>query len=113
MTTFYHSTRSAGDSVTSKQAILAGIAPDGGLYVSDALGETPVSLETVCAQGFRDTARLVLGTLLPDYTAEELASCVEGAYGPQWDTPAVCPVTPLGTDWLLELYHGPTCAFKD
>ncbi len=113
MTTFYHSTRSAGDSVTSKQAILAGIAPDGGLYVSDALGEKGVSLETVCAQGFHGTARLVLGTLLPDYAAEELASCVEGAYGSQWDTPAVCPVTPLGTDWLLELYHGPTCAFKD
>ena len=113
MTTFYHSTRSAGDSVTSKQAILAGIAPDGGLYVSDSLGETRVPLETVCGQGFHDTARLVLGTLLADYSADELAACVEGAYGPQWDMPAVCPVTPLGTDWLLELYHGPTCAFKD
>lgn len=113
MTTFYHSTRSAENSVTSKQAIMAGIAPDGGLYVSDQLGEKDLDLATVCAQGFHDTARLVLGTLLPDYSDDELSSCVAGAYGAQWDAPEVCPVSPLGGDWLLELYHGPTCAFKD
>ena len=113
MTSFYHSTRGNADSVTSKQAILTGIAPDGGLYVADWLGEKPLDLATVCGQGFNATARLVLGTLLPDYTAEELAHCVQGAYGPQWDVDAICPVTPLGFDWLLELYHGPTCAFKD
>ena len=113
MTSFYHSTRSDDNSVTSKQAILEGIAPDGGLYVSDSLGEKTLSLEEVCGQGFHATARLVLGTLLPDYTPDELATCVDAAYGAQWDAPGICPVTPLGTDWLLELYHGPTCAFKD
>ena len=55
----------------------------------------------------------MLGTLLDDYTDDELARCVGAAYGSQWDAPGICPVTPLGTDWLLELYHGPTCAFKD
>ena len=113
MNQFYHSTRGTGDSVTSKQAILRGIAPDGGLYVADWLGEKTLDLATVCGQGFHETARQVLGTLLPDYTTDELASCVEAAYGPQWDTAAVTPVTPLGKDWLLELYHGPTSAFKD
>ena len=110
---FYHSTRSGANSVTSKQAILAGIAPDGGLYVSDELGEKHLSLDVVCGQTYHENARLVLGTLLDDYTGDELARCVEAAYGPQWDAPGICPVTPLGTDWLLELYHGPTCAFKD
>ena len=113
MNSFYHSTRSKLDSVTSKQAILRGIAPDGGLYVADWLGQTKMDLAAVCAQSFHQTARQVLGILLPDYAEDELAACVEAAYGSQWDTPAVTPVTPLGADWLLELYHGPTSAFKD
>lgn len=113
MNSFYHSTRSKLDSVTSKQAILRGIAPDGGLYVADWLGQTKMDLAAVCAQDFHQTARQVLGILLPDYAEGELAACVEAAYGRQWDTPAVTPVTPLGADWLLELYHGPTSAFKD
>ncbi|MGI6229327.1 MAG: threonine synthase [Tractidigestivibacter sp.] len=113
MQTFYHSTRSNADLVTSKQAIMTGLAPDGGLYVSDQLGETTLDLKTVCGQSFQETAKLVLGTLLDDYTASEIDACVKNAYGPQWDSPAICPVTPLGNDWLLELFHGPTCAFKD
>ncbi|MBQ1840661.1 MAG: threonine synthase, partial [Atopobiaceae bacterium] len=113
METLYHSTRSANEVVTSKQAILTGIAPDGGLYVSDQLGETKVDLARIAGQDYHATARDVLGTLLTDYTADEIASCVTGAYGTNFDSPAVTPLTPLGTDWLLELYHGPTCAFKD
>ena len=113
METFYHSPRSRGELVPSKQAILAGLAPDGGLYVSDALGAEKLDLAQVCASSFTQTAERVLGTLLPDYTAEELAGCVRAAYGAQWATPAICPVPPLGTDWLLALFHGPTCAFKD
>ena len=113
MSNFYHSTRNDNNSVTSKQAILTGIAPDGGLFVSDAVGQKKLDLATVCAGSYHDVARLVLGTLLPDYTAEEIAACVAGAYGPKFDTTEVTPVSPLGQDWLLELYHGPTCAFKD
>ena len=111
--TFYHSTRSDGEAVTSKQAILRGIAPDGGLYVSDQLGEKILDLSYVATCGYHDIARSVLGTLLPDYTADEVASCVAGAYADNFDSPAVTPLSPLGSDWLLELYHGPTCAFKD
>lgn len=113
MKTLYHSTRSRTHSVTSKQAILAGIADDGGLYVSDAIGAEGLDLAQVCGQDFPATARLVLRALLPDYTADEIAACVERAYGGTFDSPAVCPVSPLGDDWVLELYHGPTCAFKD
>ena len=113
METLYHSTRSADEVVTSKQAIRAGIAPDGGLYVSDQLGAVKLDLTAVAAQGYHATARDVLGALLSDYTADEIASCVAGAYAENFDTPEVTPLTPLGPDWLLELYHGPTCAFKD
>lgn len=113
METLYHSTRSATELITSKQAILTGIAPDGGLFVSDQIMSSTIDLATVCANDYHANARLVLGTLLPDYTEREIATCVEGAYGSQWDTRAITPLTPLGGDWLLELYHGPTCAFKD
>lgn len=113
MRTFYHSTRSNADSVTSKQAILTGIAPDGGLYVTDQLGQDAIYLADMVDASFQETAVAVLGALLPDYASDELARCVAGAYGLQWDDEAIAPVTSLGADWLLELYHGPTCAFKD
>ncbi len=113
VSTFYHSTRSADRLVTSKQAILRGIAPDGGLYVSDALLDAHVDLAKVCGQGYRETALDVLSVLLSDFSAAELASCVEGAYGDNFDDERVTPLTPVGDDWLLELSHGPTSAFKD
>ena len=73
MSIFYHSTRSADRLVTSKQAILRGIAPDGGLYVSDALLDARVDLAKVCGQGYRETALDVLSVLLSDFSAAELA----------------------------------------
>lgn len=113
METLYHSTRSRSDVVTSKQAILTGIAGDGGLFVSDELGSTKIELARIVDQGYHAIARDVLGILLTDYTTEEISSCVADAYGTAFDTPAITPLSPLGSDWLLELYHGPTCAFKD
>ena len=113
METSYHSTRSDAEHLTSKQAILTGIAPDGGLFVSDQMPLCRLDLAAVCANDYHANAQLVLGTLLGDYADEEVATCVEGAYGAQWDTQAITPLTAMGNDWLLELYHGPTCAFKD
>lgn len=113
MTTFYHSTRSRNESLTSKQAILEGIAPDGGLFVRDDVAEGAPSLESLLAGTYQDRARLVLGHLLDDFTAEEISGCVDAAYGPNFDSPAVTPVVPCGNDWTLELWHGPTSAFKD
>ncbi len=113
MDSFYHSTRSLLEPVTSKQAILAGIAPDGGLYVSDGVLASPLDLEPLWAGDYPSRARRVLGHLLPDFTEQEVAGCVRRAYGDTFDDPAVTPVTPVGDDWLLELVHGPTSAFKD
>ena len=109
----YHSTRSSNHTVSAKQAILQGIAPDGGLYIQDTIGEKPLDLAKVCSQDFKATAHDVLSALLDDYSSEELNRCIEGAYGAQWDTEAITPVSAIGEDWLLELFHGPTSAFKD
>ena len=113
MAVAYHSTRSFDHNVLAKQAILQGIAPDGGLYIQDSIGEKPLDLAKVCSQGFKDTAYDVLSTLLDDFSDEELTRCIEGAYGPQWDTQVITPISAIGEDWLLELFHGPTSAFKD
>ena len=113
MAVAYHSTRNSDHTVLAKQAILQGIAPDGGLYIQDSIGEKPLDLAKVCSQSFRATAFDVLSVLLDDYSPEELNRCIEGAYGSQWDTEAITPVSAIGEDWLLELFHGPTSAFKD
>lgn len=113
MAVAYHSTRSSDHTVLAKQAILQGIAPDGGLYIQDSIGEKSLDLAKICSQGFKATAFDVLSTLLDDYSAEELTHCIEGAYGSRWDTQAITPVSAIGEDWLLELFHGPTSAFKD
>ena len=113
MSTTFHSTRSTVDSLTAKEAIRKGIADDGGLFVSDALGETKVDLGTIAGKPYQRIAAEVLGLLLPDFTAEELDACIAEAYGEQWSDPAITPLKELGNDYVLELFNGPTSAFKD
>lgn len=124
----FHSTRSRTPLYTSKEAIRRGIAPDGGLFVSDELGETQIDLASLAQKDYRQLACDVLGALLPDYSAEEIAVCVDEAYGDTFASGEVTPlvelVGELGDDcetcgdagvptYVLELWHGPTSAFKD
>ena len=113
MTTTFHSTRSTTDSLTAKQAIRKGIADDGGLFVSDALGKTKVDVASLPGKSYQQIAAEVLGALLPDFTAEELGQCIADAYGEQWSDERITPLKPLGDDYVLELFNGPTSAFKD
>lgn len=109
----FHSTRSTTDSLTSKQAIRKGIADDGGLFVTDALGDTQIDVASLAGKSYQQIAQEVLGALLPDFTDDELTQCVRDAYGEQWSDPAITPLKPLGDDYILELFNGPTSAFKD
>lgn len=109
----FHSTRSTTDSLTSKQAIRKGIADDGGLFVTDALGDTQIDVASLAGKSYQQIAQEVLGALLPDFTDDELAQCVRDAYGEQWSDPAITPLKPVGDDYILELFNGPTSAFKD
>lgn len=112
MTTF-HSTRSHNESLTAKQAIRKGIASDGGLYVTDSLGTEQLDAASFVGKSYQDIALAVLSVLLPDFTEDELRDCIEQAYGAQWSDHRITPVKPLGDDYVLELFNGPTCAFKD
>lgn len=113
MSSMYHSTRSAEHGCAAKRAVLEGLAPDGGLYVTDELGRTQLDLKRIVAQTYRENAAYVLGTLLDDYTPEEIDACVEAAYGTTFAHEAITPLVRVGDDYILELFHGPTSAFKD
>ena len=116
----YHSTRSHEAPLTSKEAIRRGIAPDGGLYVSDELGCTQIPLAGLSEMGYLNLAREVLAALLTAYAPEEIAACVSEAYEETFADAEITPVrrlTPANADGVpthvLELWHGPTSAFKD
>ena len=111
----YISTRDAqGIPRTASYVIREGIAPDGGLYVPSSLpaldGET---LQKLCTDDYCSRAVRILGMFLSDFTQTELAACAEAAYAPERFGPDPAPLSLLGQDAFLELWHGPTCAFKD
>lgn len=109
----YHSTRSKTEGVNAREALLKGLCDDGGLFVSDAVGTRPLLPEDFKTLDYREIAFEVFSRLLDDFTDEELRAGIDAAYGDTFASAAVTPVTRLGENHLLELYHGPTSAFKD
>ncbi len=109
----YHSTRSKDREYDSKEAILKGLCDDGGLFVCDGIEELGLPLSSLYDMDYHQEAFFVLKTFLTDYTDEELKRAVSGAYDEKFRSRLITPVTDLGRDRLLELYHGPTSAFKD
>ena len=111
----YTSTRDNSVKVTAAQAIAAGISPDGGLYVPENIPE--FSYDELCAAAKKDycgRAVDVLSKYLTDFTEEELRECVEGAYIGKFGGTDIAPVVDIAENrFVLELWHGPTCAFKD
>ena len=108
------STRGAA-AVSPSMAILRGLAPDGGLYVpAEFPSFTAEEIRSLAKMGYQERAAFVLGRFLPDFTAEELKDAIAGAYGTGFDCQAVAPMKKVGA-WAhaLELWHGPTLAFKD
>lgn len=113
MELMYRSTRNAGDRVTASQAVLKGLAPDGGLYVPERLPKLETPLEALAAMDYHETAYAVMKQLLTDYTEEELKSCIRSAYDEKFDTEEIAPLRKADGNYYLELFHGATIAFKD
>lgn len=108
------STRGKSPAVTAAEAIRRGLAPDGGLYVPDELPVFSASeLEALYALPYAELSAAVLERFLPGFSREELLDYTKKAY-PSFDDDAVVPLHALGDKlWTMELFHGPTCAFKD
>ena len=111
----YSSTRGDSVQVTAAEAIIKGLAADSGLFVPDELPQiSPSFIEELVPLSYEERAVKVLRLFLTDYTDEELKTCVENAYGKgKFDCAGRAPVTDLGAMQVLELWHGPTSAFKD
>ncbi len=112
----YTSTRDRSVSASAAQAITQGISKEGGLFVPEQLplfGKD--ELAAMVSQSYVERAVTVLSRFLSDFTAEEVRDCAQSAYGSgRFLAPEVAPVRSLDDGiHVLELWHGPTCAFKD
>ncbi len=113
MEKYYHSTRNKEITASPKEAVLMGLASDGGLFVMDDLNQIKLPLADMMRMDYAQLAACVLGALLKDYREEELAECITAAYQGSFDCDAITPLVHSGEDHILELFHGPTSAFKD
>lgn len=112
----YTSTRNSALKVTSAHAIVKGLSDEGGLYVPESIPKlTKEEILSFCDKPYVDRAFDVFSKFLTDFTKEELRYCVEGAYNDKnFDTNNIAEVKKLKEGrYVLELWHGPTCAFKD
>ncbi|MCR4748119.1 MAG: threonine synthase [Clostridiales bacterium] len=113
---FYTSTRDKSLRVTSSEAITKGISDEGGLFVPCEIPALGLSdIEAMIPMSYRERAKKILSLYLTDFTPEEIDYCVDGAYAEgKFDSEKVAPLVNLkGEANILELFRGPTCAFKD
>lgn len=113
MNLLYNSTRNSEKKVTASEAILKGLADDGGLYVPEYIPKLDVSLEELRSMSYQETAYAVMKQFLTDFTEEELKHCINSAYDSKFDTEVIAPLVKVGDVYHLELFHGATIAFKD
>lgn len=113
MTLVYQSTRDAHNKVTASQAILQGLATDGGLFTPLTYPKVDLDFNCLKEMSYQEVAKLILGAFLDDFTAEELDYCITHAYDSKFDDGRIAPLVKLDGQYNLELFHGSTIAFKD
>lgn len=110
---YYKSTRNNALRFTASEAILKGLSDDGGLFVPEKLPVLDKSLSELAGMDYKAVAYEVMKLYLTDYTEEELRYCIEHAYDDKFDTADKVTLQKAGGAYYLELFHGPTIAFKD
>lgn len=113
MEVFYNSTRSKGIAVKASEAILKGLTDDGGLFVPDHIPALDKSLKELSQMDYRQVAYEVMKLYFTDFTESELKTCIDRAYDSKFDTEVIAPLAEAENAYYLELFHGPTIAFKD
>ena len=109
----YISTRGGGAPVSASEAILKGLADDGGLFFPDHIPHLEKTFNELSEMTYQETAYEVMRLFLSDYTEGELKSCIDNAYDAKFDTKEIAPLIHADGAYYLELFHGATIAFKD
>lgn len=113
MNILYNSTRSKNAPVTASKAILKGLSEDGGLFVPDQIPAFDKSFRELSEMTYGQVAYEVMKLYLSDFTEEELKACIAKAYDSKFDTEEIVPMAEAEGAFFIELFHGPTIAFKD
>ncbi|MFQ9515639.1 MAG: threonine synthase [Eubacterium sp.] len=109
----YKSTRSEEGTLKASEAILKGLADDGGLFVPLEIPKLDVSIEELSKMTYQQVAYEVMKLYFTDFTEEELKNCINKAYDSKFDTEEIAPLAEVEGAYFLELFHGKTIAFKD
>ena len=112
----YVSSRDSSRRLTASQAIVEGLSRDGGLYLPESIPQlTLADIRALARLSYPERAAKIMKLYLEEFSEEELLGFAQKAYGPaKFDTPAAAPVVQLADNtYIQELWHGPTCAFKD
>ena len=110
---YYSSTRGGERGATASQAILKGLAEDGGLFMPDKIPALDISPAKMVGMTYREIAYEVMKLYLTDFTEDELKSCIASAYDSKFDTEEIAPLARADGAYYLELFHGSTIAFKN
>lgn len=113
MSILYRSTRGGQTGITASQAILQGLATDGGLFVPSEYPKLELTMEELSQLNYQELAYEVMRLFLTDFTEEELKACIAKAYDSKFDTEEIATLVQADNAYYLELFHGATIAFKD
>jgi len=110
---FYKSTRNSSIRVSASQAILKGLSDEGGLFIPERIPTLDKPMEEFANMTYAEAAYEVMSRFYTDFTEEELKNCIACAYDSKFDTEVIAPLVEADGAYYLELFHGPTIAFKD
>lgn len=110
----YNSTRSKDINVTASQGILQGLAPDGGLFVPNFIDTINLDPTQFIGKSYGEMAKLIFSAFLDDFSVKQIEASIQGAYySGKFEEQEPVVLEKVKDRYFLELFHGPTCAFKD
>lgn len=110
---FYKSTRGEEKNVKASEAIIRGIAEDGGLYVPEEFPKIDKSFKELENMDYKELAFYIMKKYFDDFDEKELKECIDKAYDSKFENSLIAPLNYKAGTYFLELYHGKTLAFKD